>query len=65
MIDETLLTVDEVAKLLQVSRMTILNQIKSGNLPAYQISRKRHRIRESELWEWLDRLKVETKTNQQ
>jgi excisionase family DNA binding protein len=49
-----LLTVAQVADLLQLNRQTIWNWIHAGMFPAVQIGERRFRIKRAELDAWLD-----------
>jgi len=55
-IADRLLTVEQVAKRLQMSKMTVYRYIKMGKLVAYDLG-KEYRIKESDLEEFLERLK--------
>jgi len=46
---QKLLTVDQVAEILQVSRTTIYRRIKAGELPAVKLGRRQVRIRQEDL----------------
>jgi excisionase family DNA binding protein len=50
-----LLTLDEVAQILRVSRRTVERRVKSGELPAVRTGRKRSNVRVDgrELQSWL------------
>ena len=50
---ERLLTVDEVAEILQINPMTVRNKALSGEIPSYKVGRCR-RFRRSELERYLD-----------
>jgi len=56
---EAMLTVDDVAKRLKISRSTVYNVIESGELPHHRFGRGRGTIRVSE--EQLNRFLGETK----
>ena len=56
--EERFLTTDEVAELLKISKFSLYELIRSGSLPAYRLINKLYRIRESELWDWIDRQTV-------
>lgn len=49
-----LLTVNEVAKILRVSNMTVYRLVKSKQLPAIRVG-KNYRIKESEVEKYLNR----------
>lgn len=49
-----LLTVNEVAKILRVSNMTVYRLVKSKQLPAIRVG-KNYRIKESDVEEYLNR----------
>jgi prophage regulatory protein len=49
-----LLTVEQVADLLQLNRQTIWNWIDAGTFPAVQIGTRRFRIKRADLHAWLD-----------
>jgi excisionase family DNA binding protein len=52
-----LLTVGQVAKKLQVVKMTVYRYIKTGRLPAYKTG-KEYRVKESSLEEFLEGSKI-------
>jgi excisionase family DNA binding protein len=54
MVAENFLTVDEVAKALRLSRVTICRQIREGSLPAVKIGNK-YRIREADFNAFLEK----------
>ncbi len=54
-----LLTIEEVAKALKVSKMTIYRYIKAEKLPAYKLEQEL-RIKEDDLAEFLKQRKVKT-----
>lgn len=54
---QTLLTIEEVAKALKVSKMTIYRYIKAKKLPAYKLEQEL-RIKENDLAEFLKQRKV-------
>jgi excisionase family DNA binding protein len=56
--EDSLLTVDEVARVLRVSNMTVYRLIKSGRLGAIRIG-KNFRVRRSEVVRYLDAGAVE------
>lgn len=56
---QTLLTIEEVAKALKVSKMTIYRYIKAEKLPAYKLEQEL-RIKEDDLAEFLKQRKVKT-----
>lgn len=56
---QTLLTIEEVAQALKVSKMTIYRYIKSKKLPAYKLEQEL-RIKEDDLAEFLKQRKVKT-----
>lgn len=56
---QTLLTIEEVAKTLKVSKMTIYRYIKAKKLPAYKLEQEL-RIKEDDLAEFLKQRKVKT-----
>lgn len=56
---QTLLTIEEVAQALKVSRMTIYRYIKAKKLPAYKLEQEL-RIKEDDLTEFLRQRKVKT-----
>ena len=49
-------TIDEAAKIMAVSRVTVRKMISNGTLPAYQASRKLIRIRLEDLESALQRI---------
>jgi excisionase family DNA binding protein len=53
--ESPLLTIDEVAKLLRLSRVTIERRVRSGEIPAVRTGRKGSKIRidRRELERWL------------
>lgn len=51
-IEARLLTVNEVADLLRVSRMTVYRLIKEGQMPALRVGRN-YRLREDDVDEYL------------
>jgi putative resolvase len=53
-----LLSVEQVAKRLQFSKMTIYRYIKAGRLEAYKIG-KEYRIKEADLERFLEGVKIE------
>jgi len=55
-ISNRLLTVGQVAKRLQFSKMTIYRYIKAGKISAYKIG-KEYRIKESDLEKFLDEMR--------
>lgn len=57
--NEELLTIEEVAKALKVSKMTIYRYIKAEKLPAYKLEQEL-RIKEDDLAEFLKQRKVKT-----
>lgn len=56
---QTLLTIEEVAQALKVSKMTIYRYIKAKKLPAYKLEQEL-RIKEDDLAEFLKQRKVKT-----
>jgi putative molybdopterin biosynthesis protein len=54
---QTLLTIEEVAQALKVSKMTIYRYIKAKRLPAYKLEQEL-RIKEDDLNEFLKKRKV-------
>lgn len=54
-----LLTIEEVAQALKVSKMTIYRYIKAKKLPAYKLEQEL-RIKEDDLAEFLKQRKVKT-----
>jgi excisionase family DNA binding protein len=56
-VDDSLLTVSEVAEATRVSNMTIYRLIRAGQLPAVRVG-KNYRIRESELRRFLEERSV-------
>ena len=54
---QTLLTIEEVAQALKVSKMTIYRYIKAKKLPAYKLEQEL-RIKEDDLNEFLKQRKV-------
>jgi excisionase family DNA binding protein len=54
-----LLNVEQVAKRLQVSKMTIYRYLKTGKIEAYKIG-KEYRIKESDLEKFLEKVKKES-----
>lgn len=56
---QTLLTVEEVAQALKVSKMTIYRYIKAEKIPAYKLEQEL-RIKEDDLAEFLKQRKVKT-----
>ena len=54
---QTLLTIEEVAQALKVSKMTIYRYIKAKKLPAYKLEQEL-RIKEDDLNEFLKKRKV-------
>lgn len=54
---QTLLTIEEVAQALKVSKMTIYRYIKAKKLPAYKLEQEL-RIKEDDLTEFLRQRKV-------
>lgn len=56
---QTLLTIEEVAQALKVSKMTIYRYIKAKKLPAYKLEQEL-RIKEDDLTEFLKQRKVKT-----
>lgn len=54
---QTLLTIEEVAKALKVSKMTIYRYVKAKKLPAYKLEQEL-RIKEDDLNEFLKKRKV-------
>ena len=54
---EDIYTTDQVAKILQIHPLTVLNYIKSGKLKAVRLGRI-YRIRESALQKFLDQESV-------
>ena len=56
---QQLLTIEEVAKALKVSKMTIYRYIKAEKLPAYKLEQEL-RIKEDDLAEFLKQRKVKT-----
>lgn len=54
---QTLLTIEEVAQALKVSKMTIYRYIKAKKLPAYKLEQEL-RIKEDDLTEFLKQRKV-------
>ncbi|MEX0896023.1 MAG: helix-turn-helix domain-containing protein [Patescibacteria group bacterium] len=56
---QTLLTIEEVAQALKVSKMTIYRYIKTKKLPAYKLEQEL-RVKEDDLQNFLDKRKLET-----
>src|SRR5690349_17829786 len=52
-VDDELLTVDEVAKILRVNPQTVRNWIDRGELPEVRIGKRRVRVRRSDLEEFV------------
>lgn len=57
MYNDELLTVDEVAKLLKVSKMTVYRYINDGKLPAYKLEQK-FRVKSLDLEKYLSNRKI-------
>jgi len=55
--DPLLLTIQEVAKTLKVSKMTIYRYIKAKKIPAYKLEQEL-RVKESDLQSFLDNRKL-------
>jgi excisionase family DNA binding protein len=55
---ECLLTTREVAELLGLSTEAILRRWRAGDIPAFRLSSKVIRFRESEVLEWLEARRV-------
>lgn len=51
-------TIEEVAKLLKVSEMTIYRYIKAKKLSAYKLGRKAYRIKDKDLQAFLDKVRT-------
>ena len=54
---QALLTIDEIIKILKVSKMTIYRYIESGKLKAYKLG-KEYRIDKKDLEEYLSSIKT-------
>ena len=55
--DDELYTIDEVAKRLKVSKMTVYRYVKAGKLPAYKLEQEL-RIKKADLDAFLNERKV-------
>lgn len=51
---EKLLTIDEVAQMLQVSRSAIYKNMSAGTIPYLRINKRIVRFRPSDIQAWLD-----------
>ena len=60
---ERMLTVQEVAQQLRVSEKTVVNWIKQGDLIAFPIGKRGYRISESDLQDFIQRRKQQSRDN--
>jgi len=56
--ENDLLTINEVIKILKVSKLTVYRYIKAGKLPAYKVGRD-YRIKSSDFGAFLEKNKKE------
>ena len=60
--EQKLLTVDDVAKLLQVKKLSVYKLVYEKRIPVIKISRKMLRFKPEDIEEWLQKLKAENST---
>ena len=57
--EEEMLTVQQVAQMMQVSERTVINWIERDGLPAFPIGKRGYRISKSDLQAFIDKRKSE------
>ena len=61
MIDDRLLTVNEVAQLLRLAPGSVYHLVSQRRLPCVRLSARCLRFRESEIWKYIGRLSSEVR----